>query len=103
MDDTEFNQMMKNLEGIEMPKSVDELSSLKDDMFILWCENNIRYLEGLKEKMWCLEGLNEILISIEKLKELQNGGLNFLKDRKDEKISNLKMSWCQLCERFTVL
>lgn len=101
MENKKYEQMMKDCVGIEMPKTVDELSSLKYDMFNLWCENNIRHLEGLKKEFWCLKGLNSI--EIEKLKELQKGGRNFLKDRKDEKISNLEMSWCQFCERFIIL
>ena len=103
MENTKYKQMMEDCKGIKILKSVDKLSSLKDDMFILWCENNIRHLEGLKKEFWCLEGLNSISISIEKLKELQKGGRNFLKERKDEKITKLEMTWCQFCERFMIL
>lgn len=112
MENKKYEQMMKDCESIEMSKSVDELSSLTDDMFNLWCENNIRYLEGLKKQFWVLEGFNFIeikkmkelnSISIEKLKELQKGGRNFLNDRKDEKITNFEMSWRQFCERFMIL
>ena len=122
MKDSEYFEMMEKMKDEETLKSMNELLSLENKKFVLWFENNIRYMKYLKS----LGDYDNLDFEISILEELQSRGVKFLSEQKDMKIYKfllqsqefgveflydkegvqffkLKMSLCQFCERFMIL